>query len=273
MFVMNPHATLLVVVVVVIGGVSAFPMAVAAETGSSVTAAVGGSTHAQVDGNASDTAANVTAGERLAGVVGVGQAELEGEIDQRAYGIEFAGAATDNARADVVADRLDRIQQRLEELEQEKRSLDEAYANGEIGEGEYNARTAELAARTETVKQLANASEARANSLPAELLEERGINVEAIRTLQQDAENLTGPEVAEIARTIAGDRVGQPISQGPPEDVSMTDRSAQADRDQGQRDAETPTDTGAATSGEEERADRTPTETGDRSDGERGQGG
>lgn len=243
---MNRTATLLLVVVLVIGSGSAFSMAAAAQSSSSGLSAVGQSTVAQVDENASDTAANVTAGERLSAVVGVGQAEFEGEIEQRAYGIEFAGAATENAKADVVADRLDRIEQRLDELEERKQELDEARENGEISEGQYNARMTELAAQTETVKQMANASEARANTLPAELLEEKGIDVTSIQTLKQNAENLSGPEVVAIAQSIAGDRVGQSVSEGPPSSVGVPSPDQAGDRDTGAADAQAGIDRAAS---------------------------
>jgi hypothetical protein len=202
---MNRATALLLTVVLVVGSVSAVPMVVAAQSGSSTAGQTA-------------SAPAVTPGERLSGVVGVGQAELEGEMERRAYGIEFASAATADAKADVVADRLDRLQQRLEALEQEKRALEDARENDEISDGEYRSRIAELAARTETVKQLADASEARANSLPEDVLADKDINRTAIQTLRQNAEELAGPEVAEIARLIAGENVGQSVSRGPPAD-------------------------------------------------------
>lgn len=226
---MNRTTTLLMVVMLVIGGVSAFPMAAAAQSNSSDSSAIGQSTFAQVDENASENATNVTPGERLSGVIGVSQAEFEGEMELRAYGIEFAKSATADAKADVVADRLERIQTRLDELEERKQALDEARENGSIDEGEYNAQVAELAARTETVKQMASASEDRANSLPTDVLESKGINVTAIQTLKTNAENLTGAEVAGIAQSIAGDQVGKSVSQGAPSDIGVPDPDDRGD--------------------------------------------
>jgi hypothetical protein len=74
---------------------------------------IGDASYAQEDVNASAAATNVTPDERLSGVIGVGQAELKGEIAQRTYRIESARAAPNDSKAGVVADRLDRIQQRL----------------------------------------------------------------------------------------------------------------------------------------------------------------
>lgn len=218
---MTRTTTLLLAAVLVIGSVSAFPIAAAAQSGSSTTAAIGEPAPAQVNENASENATNVTPGERLSGIVGVGQAEFEGEMELRTYGIEYAIANSNESKADVVNDRLERIEERLNELEQRKADLREARENGTISDGEFQARMAELAAQTETVEQLANASEARANSLPADVLESKGINVTAIQTLKTDAENLSGGEVARIAMSIAGPDVGQSVSQGPPSEIGI----------------------------------------------------
>lgn len=242
---MTRTATLLMAVVLVVGSVSAFPMAAAAQSGPSVASAIVGPAHAQVDANATENASNVTPGERLTAVVGVGQAEFEGEIELRSYGIEYALAATNDSRADVVGERLVTIEQRLAELERERDELEAARENGSIGEGEYRARVTELSARTETVEQLADASEARAGELPAELLESKGINVTAIQTLRQNAENLTGPQVAEIARSIAGDDVGGAISRGPPEDVGGPVDGVPSPDDRGEGDAQAAVDRAA----------------------------
>lgn len=162
--------------------------------------------------NATD--ANATApGEQLAGVVGVQEAEIEGEVDERAYGIKVANAATNDSRADVVKSQLDDIDQRLTELDERKANLTEARENGNISDGRYRAEISQLAAETETTKRLANQSENVSQGLPADVLESKGINVTAIQTLQDRANNLSGPEVAEIARGIAGPKVG-----GPPAD-------------------------------------------------------
>jgi hypothetical protein len=167
--------------------------------------------------NTTDT--NATApGEQLAGVVGVQEAEIEGEVDERAYGITVAKAATNDSKADVVKAQLDNIEQRLNELDQRKANLTEARDNGNISDGRYRAEMSRLAAETETAKRLTNQSENVSQGLPADLLDAKGINATAIQTLQDRANNLTGPEVADIARSIAGSNVGgPPADRGPSE--------------------------------------------------------
>jgi len=173
------------------------------------------------DGGESAADTEATPGERLSGVVGVQDAELEGDLDQRTFGVAFANATTDEARADVVAARLDAVDERLDELVDRKTGLDERREAGEISDGQYNARVAGVAVATEAATRSVNQTERAAGELPAELLEERGVDAEAIQTLRERANELTGPEVAEIAREIAGPPDERPG--GPPADVPAPD--------------------------------------------------
>lgn len=151
---------------------------------------------------------DVAPGERLSAAVTVQNAELAGEVDERTFGITVARSASANATADVVAEQLADVERRLAELEQRKQTLLEARANGSIGEGTFRAEMAELAVETATAGRLANQTEAVASDLPADVLESKGINVSAIQTLKTRAANLTGPQVAKIAQSIAGASVG-----------------------------------------------------------------
>lgn len=149
-------------------------------------------------------------GAQLAGVVGVEDAELAADLDERIFGVRVAQAAGDDARADVVADRLGEVEQRLGELEAERERLAAARANGSMSEGEYRARVATLAAESHGVERAANQTAAVAAGLDPAALDASGVNVTAIRTLADRADGLTGPAVAEIARSIAGGNAGGP---------------------------------------------------------------
>lgn len=176
-----------------------------------------------MDTQANDTANGTAPGERLSGVVGVGEAELEGDLDERTFGIQVANASTQEAQADVVADRLADVEQRLAALEERKATLDQRRADGEISEGKYRAEVSKLAAETQTTKRMINQSAQVNEKLPADLVEERlaqrGINASAIQTLSERANELSGPEVAEIARGIAGPNVGDTPAGDRPVDV------------------------------------------------------
>ncbi|MFB6304813.1 MAG: hypothetical protein ABEH47_06580 [Haloferacaceae archaeon] len=246
---MRRTATILLAALVVVGTLGVVPTTgVAQQTTDSGTA-----TATPTDGGAeeNETDANATApGDVLEGVVGVQEAEMEGAIENRTFGIQIAQAATDDAKAEVVKERLTAIEERLKGLEDRKQELEEARENGSISASEYRAEIAQLAARTNNTKQLANRSANVSEGLPNETLQANGINVTAIRTLQERADELTGPEVSKIARSIAGPSVTEKAPKaaerrGPPSDgadagASEADRSGNRTAAGGSQATETP---------------------------------
>lgn len=204
---MKRTGTILVAIAVVIA-LAAIPLgATAAITGHGGDAPT---TNAQ-PADADDANDSVEPGAQLAGVIGVQDAELDGEVSERTYGLKIASAATNESKADVVGDQLADVEERLENHEATLEELAEAREDGEISEGEYRAKIATVAAESATTERMAGHAGATAGDLPAELLEERGIDVVAIEELRTNASELGGPETAEIARSIAGDNVGQSI--------------------------------------------------------------
>lgn len=214
-----------------------------------------------------DEVDEVQPGERLSGVVGVQQAEVDGEVTERAYGVKIAQAQTDEARADVVNETLKDVEDRIDELEDRLEELEDAREDGEITDGQYRAEVAKVVAEKRTVERLADATEA---TVTEHGLEERGIDVEAIGELRERAAELSGPAVAEIAQSIAGEEVGQSIAAdrepGSPIEAPGQDRDdvdSEEIPDDGDRE-EVPD------GGEDEETDESTPEngTGDRSGGE-----
>ena len=189
-----------------------------------------------------DENATMAPGAQLSGIVGVSEAELEGEVESRSFGIRVAKAATDDAKADVVADQLNRSGERVAALEQRRDELAQARENGSISESEYRARAATLHAESKSTARLVNETSETASQLPAEALEAKGINATAIQTLADQASELSGPEVAEIARSIAGADVGKSARAD-----AAGDRGAQA---AGDRDGDRPEAAGDAVDSE-----------------------
>ena len=171
----------------------------------------------------SPTNESIAPGERMAGVIGVQGAEVNGEVSDRTFGLEIANAASDEAQADIVGERLAELTERLNAHEASLAELDEAREAGNISEGEYRSKVATIAAEKNNTERAAGHVNATAADLPEELLTERNISVEAIQELQTNASDLGGPETAAIAQSIAGDRVGSPVVDdraiGAPDDV------------------------------------------------------
>lgn len=170
-----------------------------------------------VDAGNETNESDVEPGAQLSAVVGVQEAEVDGDIESRAFGHAVANAASNESKADVVADQVKRNEERLDDLEERKAELQEQHEAGNISEGKYKAGMAKIAAETATIQRTTNQSANASEEFPAELLEERGVNASAIRTLSDRASELSGGEVSEIAKRIAGERTGQ--AGGAPDDV------------------------------------------------------
>lgn len=166
------------------------------------------------DSGDEDDSGDVSPGERLSGVVGVQNAEINGEIERNAFRIALKRADDNATKAGHIAEKLNGTEHRLAELDERRAQLQQQRERGEMTEGQYRARTAMLASETETVKEQLNRSNATAAELPEETLRENGVNTTNIRTLMHSANELSGGDVSEIARGIAGDRSGM-VDRGP----------------------------------------------------------
>jgi hypothetical protein len=165
--------------------------------------------------NASENA-TTPPGVQLTGVVGVQKAEIEGEVESRGFEIALNRSENASKQAAVVARQVTDLNASLERLRERKDELDRGRENGTITEGEYRARVAEVATRISTVRRLANQTANATRTIPADALRDRGVNATAIGKLRRDARNLRGPDVAAIARSIAGPGAGKGLGRGPP---------------------------------------------------------
>jgi len=197
---MHRTAALLAVALLLVAG-AALP-AVGSATGAAGTADPAAQVETPNGTNATDGTA--APGAQFAGVVAVQGAEVAGEVEGRAFGISVARARSNGSKAGVVAAQFESLANRTEALADRKRELAEARENGSITEARYRAEVAALAARNAAVERQLNQTEAATNGLPPELLESRGVNATAIDRLRNDSRSLKGPEVAAIARSIAG---------------------------------------------------------------------
>lgn len=258
---MSRSVSTLAVALLVVGAAIAVPA-----VGATQPAAVGAQESTPSGGTAEDGNESIAPGERFSGVVGVQEAEIDGDVESRTFGIKVAKANTDDAKAEVVAERHQQNEQRLEELEQRLSELKQARENGSIGHGEYAARSAKIHAELRNVEHSANETAEVAEGIPDETLEANGVDPEAIDTLRKNASEMSGSEVADLARSIAGPSVDRtpPERTGAPDRGNETagdDRSSD-DRDPGDRgagdsgaDQENATSTGTADSGQGSTAD------------------
>ena len=210
----------LLIVAAVLIGVSG--IAVAGPIGTAVAQDDPVATNETSGANETTNGTDISPGERLSGVIGVQRAEFSGEVDSRAFEVALNRTETDEERAALVAERVNRTESRLDEIERRQRELRERRDAGELSQGEFAARMAETGARAETAKRVANRSADVVRGLPESVMADRGLNESRLSALRERASEASGPEVAAIARDVAGNDVGGPLAsqgRGPPTDA------------------------------------------------------
>ncbi|MFB6133227.1 MAG: hypothetical protein ABEJ44_07495 [Halanaeroarchaeum sp.] len=160
---------------------------------------------------------SIPPGVMLAGSIVAHQAEIQGTVEHRAFGLKIAEAASNESKAEILNRVAERLRERQRNLSERNETLRRALANESITPSQYRVRMTELVARAAAVRTMANDTAQVAERLPRETLEANGVNVTAIQRLRERAHNMTGPETARIARRIAGNSVGAPM--GPPGNV------------------------------------------------------
>lgn len=150
-------------------------------------------------------------GDQLQSVVGVGEAEVGGDIEERAFALAFTDAETNSSKAAAVSERATSLANRIDRLEGRRDDLRAARDDGTIDESEFRARMAVLAARAETARRLAGSTANATRKLPAAALRQQDVDPASVRSLGRRASNLTGPELARAARSIGGNGVGRRI--------------------------------------------------------------
>lgn len=155
-------------------------------------------------------------GERVAAGMIVSDAELEGELEGRAFGHAIAAAETDEERAALIAERIEQNQDRLKALEERRAHLEAEREAGNLTPAQYQAAKAATTIESATIEETAAQSAAAAPGLEDQL-REQGVTVEEIETLRENAADMDGPKMADlVGGEPGGVSDGEP---GPPDDT------------------------------------------------------
>lgn len=162
-------------------------------------------TETDAETNETDSGNNgMSLGQRISGMVAMEKENIKGEIDQAGFKARLAQADSDEERAEIIAEQLDETNKSVSELKEEREEIREQYKNGNISESEYTTKMATLSAKIDNAEEMTNESEDATEGIPNETLEANGVNASAIQQLKNNAQNMSGQEVAEVARSIAG---------------------------------------------------------------------
>lgn len=167
-------------------------------------------------------------------------AEANDTVESGVWQAEYA-EADNETRADLVLNRTERLEQRMERLQERSRALEAAKENGSMNEVAYTARASALQAQMDGLRAALQQTDAAAR--------ETGVNRTRLAHLRENASNMTGPEVAAIARNLTH-------AGGPPATPPGSPGGPGAAPGNG-TDAANGTDSGNAT-GQEAGTDRSP---------------
>lgn len=147
-------------------------------------------------GGAASPANNSSMGLQVSGFMQSSTGETSEAVESGMWNAAYGRAETRPARAAVVADRSDDIEARIGELQREKRALIAARKNGTIGAAEFHARMSRIVGRLAELNRSIDETERQARA--------SGADVSRVQRLREAAGELSGPEIATIARSIAG---------------------------------------------------------------------
>lgn len=140
------------------------------------------------------TGGEMQPGARLAGEIGVRNAELEGDVESRAFEISIDRANSSEAKARIVSERVPEVRQEIAALERRRTQLRRARENGSMSPEEYRARRAMIAARAQTRLDILVRAEQISKGLPALVLEDVAVDLTTIQALQDRARALAEAE-------------------------------------------------------------------------------
>ena len=161
-------------------------------------------------------------GASVSGFMQTSAASAEGEVDNGVFRASFANASNETKRA-MVDRRTAALEQRLDRLRAQRNALLNGSDNLTVAE---RAKAARLTAEIDELKRAINTTD--------DAAAEVGVNATRLERLRTEADELDGPEVAELARGLAGQG-----DRGPPETRGQSeDRGPKDDNDTNETDGD-----------------------------------
>jgi hypothetical protein len=146
---------------------------------------------------------NASMGAEVSAFMQANAAEANASVDSGMFASAWNHS---NATAEqLVTARANALENRLAALQRQKERL--LAKQDQLPEVAYKAQMTRLAARIDAIQRAINATSDRARAA--------GVNTTRLDTLRSEARNLTGPEIAAIARNLSAG-VGPPPHAGPP---------------------------------------------------------
>lgn len=151
-----------------------------------------------------DTEADVAFGEQVSSFAQSSAADANHTMDSGIWNVSVSRAENPEQ---PVRERVGGLERRIDRLEAQIADLDRE----NMSSAEYNARASALRSKLSNLRDAVEQTNQTANRV--------GVDAEKLNTLRNRASNMTGPEVAALARNITDAPRGPPEDAGPPENA------------------------------------------------------
>lgn len=139
-------------------------------------------------------------GHSISAMMSVNSEEVESAFDQYKADRAFERANSSEERAEIANELANESNEEIAEAREEAKEIRAEYENGEMSEAEYRSKQAELNASVEGEVELMNKTASEVEDDPnASAAVDWGL----IGQLQENASNMTGEQVSQIARNIS----------------------------------------------------------------------
>lgn len=157
--------------------------------------------------SANDTAENSSLGAELSSFMQSNTVEVGGAVETVMWTAAFDASQNRSRQVAMVERRTTELRSRLADLERREAELVAERDADNVSETAYKAKVSRLVGQIDALRSAINATSERAERVDAE--------EEALESLRTEAENLTGPAIAAVARNLTS--VGD-SERGPPVD-------------------------------------------------------
>ena len=170
------------------------------------------------DGATNNTTGGSSLGADISAFMQASASEVDGAVDNGMWTAAFNDTENRSKRVQLVESRTQKLRSTLAELRERKAELVAERAAGNVSETAYKAKLSGLVGRINALESSINVTSDRAEKV--------GANVEALGRLRAATANLTGPQLASVARNVTG-VAAAPVTpgngrQGPPNGANGT---------------------------------------------------
>jgi len=187
-------------------GMAVPAMALSANTGEPSTSDLTG-TSTEVTAQ-TDSRVNARVGPQLSTVIDVSSDEVQTDFDNTAFELSVEGAS-EEARAEVIAERADELRDRAESIHDDFDEATEAYEEGDLTKSEYAQRLAVLNARATNLLDSYEQLRQRAANVSTLELRAAGVTQSALDRSVENLSSVTGTGANALLKQFTGESDGE----------------------------------------------------------------